>query len=215
MNDNFEISKEELENAEIIENIEIKLSDKDLIIKKVCDSLNQDFLEIINYLTPVHANLSREALIKIFTLFKKMKPKNTSMVNFILQQTGLKKETKELEKNYIFTIEYEQNKIILSIDKSVPTNQYPKIIATALADILCHYTNGENTILFSAYQDNKYGSNSDIKIHKNMNRLSHEIETIFSLLDDSEIKNKSIIKVNKKTLREQEEQEVTEYNLVA
>lgn len=215
MNDNFEITKEELENAEIIENIEIELSDKDRRIKKVCDSLNQDFLEVVNYLTPVHANLSRDNLIKIFILFKKIKPKNTSMVNFILEQVGLKKDTKDLKNNYIFTLEHKQDKVILSIDNSVSIDQYPKIISTALADILCHYTNGENKILFSAYQDNKYGSNDDIKIHKNMNKLSHEIETIFSLLDDSETGSKKINKINEKTLKEQEEQEVTEYSLVA
>jgi vacuolar-type H+-ATPase catalytic subunit A/Vma1 len=144
MNDNFEITKSELKNAEIIKDIEFELSDKEKKIKEVCDSLNQDFLTMINCLTPVHANLSSNNLIEIFNFFKELKDKNTPMVDFILNQIGLKKEIKKLKNNYIFTIKYEkkQSKIILSISSNAQESLYPKIISTALADILCHYTNG-------------------------------------------------------------------------
>lgn len=175
MNDNLDFTDEEFDSAIDVsasaEDIKNTLSENETLSKKVCDSLDQNFLQIVNTLTPDHTDLSFENILDIFAFYFNNKENDKDLKSFISEMIGIKIKQKVLNKNFLFQIQYEDNGLVLSIDKNVEEKEYIYIFSTVLADILCHYTNGFNVKLYSAYV---YQNQSKAKFssHENM----HEIE---------------------------------------
>lgn len=175
MNDNLDFTDEEFDSAidisASVENIKNTLSENEILSKRVCDSLDQNFLQIVNTLTPDHADISFENILNIFAFYFHNKKSNEDLKVFISEMIGIKIIQEVLNENFLFQIQYKDNGLVLSISKNVEEKEYIYIFSTVLADILCHYTNGYNVKLYSAYI---YQSQSKEKFHSHTNM--HEIE---------------------------------------
>ncbi len=137
-----------------------KLKQLENNVFKVCNSLNYDFIKLLNNKVLTHSNISSEIFIDII---QELSDEKISNITELAHLIGFNVKIEKIENNqFLFEIKYIDNKLLLRISNNSSESEHTLIFATALADILCNYTSGMNENLYSAY----------VKFSKNTNKVN-------------------------------------------
>lgn len=145
---------------------------------KVCDSLNHNFMKLLNSKVLTHSNINSEIFIEIIS---ELSNKNIYNITELSNLIGFDVKIEKIEDDkFLFEIKYVNDKLLLRISDNSAESEHNLIFSTALADILCNYTSGMNENLYSAYVEFPKRVDVDIFHHPSLIKVDNEIKIALS-----------------------------------